>query len=315
MNMIYKVLGLREFENNPPVLVDIGASGAPPRQWRKIAFASIYVGFDADLRELDSTIKAKGQFKKSYILNNIVSDTKGTHKFYYTRSPYCSSTLPPLSEDLQDWSFTHLFEVVETAETEAITLTDVLRELSLDYVDWFKSDSQGTDLRLFQSLGDQILRRVIVAELEPGIMDAYAGEDKMHRVMAFMEGYPFWISDLKIKGPQRVRYQTLKDHFGRMEQRFLPYLLRSSAFWGEMSYVNTFRDKEMLTRRNLLLGWVFSTLKGQHGFSMELAQAGFSFFSDSVFQDLLKDSVLSIRKNHWKAPFRLARRIFEKVLA
>jgi len=314
MDMINRVLRLKEFEDNPPVLVDVGASGAPPEEWRKIAFASIYVGFDADLRELDSTSKETDRFSRSYILNNIVSDRKGAHKFYYTKSPHCSSTLLPLSESLQDWSFNHLFEVVQTGETDAITLIDVLRDLSLDYVDWFKCDSQGTDLRLLQSLGDLALRKVIVAELEPGIMDAYAGEDKIHRVMSFMEGYPFWMSDLKIKGPKRVRNVTLEAHFGRLERKLIPYSLRGSAFWGEMSYINAFRDKEILSKRNLLLGWVFSSLKGQHGFSMELAQTGFAFFRDPIFQELLKNSILSIRKNHWKVPFLLALRILQRAL-
>lgn len=314
MDMIKRVLGLREFEHHPPVLIDIGASGALPREWRKIAFASIYVGFDADLRDLDSTSKEKNRFNRSYILNNIVSDRKGAHQFYYTRSPHCSSTLPPLSESLQDWAFSHLFEVVKTAETEAITLIDVLRELSIDYVDWFKCDSQGTDLRLLQSLGDLALRKVIVAELEPGIMDAYAGEDKIHRVMSFMEGYPFWVSDLKIKGPNRVRRATLKEHFSRMERKLIPYSLRGSAFWGELSYFNTFRDTEMLSKRNLLLGWVFSSLKGQHGFAMELAQTGFAVFRDLIFRDLSKNSIFSIRKNHWKVPFLLALRILQRAL-
>jgi hypothetical protein len=127
-----------------------------------------------------------------------------------------------------------------------------------------------------------------------------------------MEGAPFWLSDLKIKGPMRLRHQTLEEHFARIEQRILPYSLKGSAFWGEMSYINTFRDFDMLNKRNLMLGWVLSSLKGQHGFSMELARTGSSLFKDGIFQDLLKHSILSIRKSLWKALPRLARRILRK---
>jgi hypothetical protein len=46
-----------------------------------------------------------------------------------------------------------------------------------------------------------------------------------------------------------------------------------------------------------------------------LAKTGFLLFSDPVFKDLLKDSILSIRKSYWKAPLRLACGILEKALA
>lgn len=310
--MIHRILCFEEFEEKPPVLIDIGASGALPHGWKILAPFSIYVGFDPDLRELNAAHEAKRSFRKQYLLNKIVAEEKGTRTFYYTSSPFCSSTLPPDKEKLRDWSFADLFQVTETAEIEAIALADVLSELSVDYIDWFKTDSQGTDLRLFRSLGHSIMRKVIVAEFEPGILDAYAGEDKMHDVMTFMEGYPFWLSDLTIKGPQRISPRTLEAHFGRLERKAFHHLLKNSAFWGEMSYVNAFTDKAMLTKRNLLLGWIFSTLKEQHGFSIELAQLGSSLFGHSIFQDLLNDSIRSIRKRRWKVPLNLFLKVLRK---
>src|SRR5262249_46181376 len=35
-----------------PVLVDVGASGAPPTIWDSLARHSAYIGFDPDLREI-----------------------------------------------------------------------------------------------------------------------------------------------------------------------------------------------------------------------------------------------------------------------
>jgi len=314
MKMTRRILGFEEFEERPPVLLDIGASGSLPQEWKILGPFSIYVGFDPDRRELEAAYEAKRLFKKQHLLNSIVAEEKGIRKFYYTHSPFCSSTLPPDREKLRDWSFGDLFDVTETAEIEAVTLPEVLSGLSLDYVDWFKADSQGTDLRLFRSLGHLILQKVIVAEFEPGIMDAYVGEDKMHDVMAFMEGYPFWLSDLTIKGPQRISPRILKAHFGRLEQKALHHLIKNSAFWGEMSYLNAYKGKEMLSKRNLLLGWIFSSLKGQHGFSLELAQLGASLFDGSIFEDLKRDSIKSIRRNRWKLPFYVGRNFFRKTI-
>ena len=52
-----------------------------------------------------------------------------------------------------------------------------LSKAGVDYVDWYKSDSQGTDMSIFDSLPKNISNKILAAEFEPGIIDAYQGED------------------------------------------------------------------------------------------------------------------------------------------
>jgi hypothetical protein len=58
-----------------------------------------------------------------------------------------------------------------------------LIKININYIDWFKTDTQGTDLRLFKTLPSKIADHVLAAEFEPGILDAYIGEDKLYSVM------------------------------------------------------------------------------------------------------------------------------------
>ena len=53
-----------------------------------------------------------------------------------------------------------------------------MKELEIKSFDWFKTDSQGTDLRLFKSIGETLIPKIIVAEFEPGFINSYLGEDK-----------------------------------------------------------------------------------------------------------------------------------------
>ncbi len=313
MDIIKEILNFEEFRKKPPVLLDIGASGNLHPEWEKIAKYSVCIAFDADNRDFEYIENDKSKFKKMYIINKIVTESNGKDKFYLTKSPYCSSSLAPNSARLKDWSFSELFQVERIVELQTISLPTVLKKLSINYVDWFKTDSQGTDLRLFRSLGPEIISNVIVAEFEPGINDAYLGEDKMHSVMSFMEDHPFWLSDLDIKGTQRIKIDTFKKNFNKIERRLFSCLLRKSAFWGEMIYINTFEQKEILNKRDLLLGWIFCTINQQHGFAFELAQIGKSLFEDQVFEMLENDSIRSIKRNRWKLPFYVAKRIYSKV--
>ena len=116
-----------------------------------------------------------------------VPDDTAEADFHLTRSPYCSSLLRPDAAALGDWDFARLFDVERTVRVPCVSLAKALREAGVTRVDWFKTDSQGTDLRLFQSLGEAICRRVLAVEFEPGIIDAYEGEDKLSAVLAAMD--------------------------------------------------------------------------------------------------------------------------------
>src|SRR5512140_639980 len=105
MGKLLGELGIR------PVLLDIGASGAPPPIWNEIAPHSIYVGFDPDLREIHDE-RSTG-FHRSVIVNEAVTADKDASevKFYLTRSPFCSTVLPPNPPATSHWMESNLFEV------------------------------------------------------------------------------------------------------------------------------------------------------------------------------------------------------------
>jgi len=70
---------------------------------------------------------------------------------------------------------------------------------------------------------------------EPGIIDAYEGEDKLWQLMEFMDGREFWMSDLKIKGSQWLRREVMESSTG-VEKRVMARLLKTSPGWGEVHF-------------------------------------------------------------------------------
>ena len=72
MKIIKTILTSGYFLENPPILVDIGASGEINKKWEIIAPHSVCIAFDADdrdfqINEVDSSI-----YKKLIIFNRIV---------------------------------------------------------------------------------------------------------------------------------------------------------------------------------------------------------------------------------------------------
>ncbi|HEY3308691.1 MAG TPA: FkbM family methyltransferase [Desulfuromonadaceae bacterium] len=309
MHIIDEILRREEFSGNPPVLVDIGASGAIHPKWRRIAPYSVCIAFDADEREMGFAAHETKGYRKLYIINRIVTaQSSATAQFYLTKSPYCSSLLKPDQQSLDQWAFGGLFEVDRVASLETVTLQSVLEKLGIGKIDWFKTDSQGTDLRLFRSLGDGLIRRVLVAEFEPGIIDAYKGEDKLRSLMTFMDDQPFWMSDLEIKGTQRMKRDTFENRLSPIEQRLLGNLMKIAPGWGEVTYINTFsKTADYLDKRDYLLGWIFAVIEKHYGFALEIAEHASARFPDPIFDEMQKYTWRSIKLEYSKFPSYLIR--------
>jgi hypothetical protein len=312
--LVDRIFQSQELMERPPIVVDIGASGEIHPSWRMFARYAVGVVFDADARETAYLEKADSGFRRLHVVPALVAERRAERvPFFFTRSPYCSSSLQPDHAALLDWSFAELFEVERTAELAATDLPSVLADLNLDRVDWFKSDSQGTDLRLFRSLGADLCRRALVAEFEPGIIDAYSGEDKLHDVLRFMDDLPFWVARMEVRGAQRINVDRVKSLFdpGELENlRAGRSGLPESPGWAEITFLNSLEGAP--EKRTLLLALAFAIVLEQLGFALEVALRGRSAFGEALFDtaiDALKHAVKSgnLRAMKNRARNRLAR--------
>lgn len=284
-NLVKKVMDHRDVAAQPPVLVDVGASGSLPDKWKSIAPYSICIAFDADTRDFDVKESINSGYKKLYSLNRLVAaESSPQIDFYLTASPYCSSSLKPDNESLTPWAFRRLFEVEEKIQMPSVILSNALTSCGVDYIDWYKTDTQGTDLRIFDALPDKTKNHVVVAEFEPGIIDAYCGEDKLYSLMFHMDKRPFWVTSMNIKGSQWISEDDLGG-LGKLQRLKIGCFLKTAPGWCEISYINKFNTPD-ISLRDYLLGWVFATIQKEHGFALYLAKNGFAKYDDPLFEQL-----------------------------
>jgi len=299
VTIIDRILQREEFQRRPPVLIDIGASGEIHIKWKKIARYAICIAFDADDREMSFTENKSSAFKKLITINRIVTDkSEGEVDFYLTRSPFCSSTLEPDMSKLSTWPFQDLFATERKIKLKSVTLMEALQNAGVHNIDWLKIDTQGTDLRIFRSLPENIRNMVLVAEFEPGIIDAYKGEDKLYELIAYMGQSCFYMSSIEIKGVQRLASRTIA-RLSPWQQRAFRSGHKISPGWGEVTYMNTMENDHDI--RTYLLAFVFALVEKQFGFALEIAEKAKKKTGD-VFFDELGDYALkqiSIIKLKW----------------
>jgi hypothetical protein len=310
MNIIKKVFSHQSLIDKPPVLIDLGASGEIHKKWKAIAKHSICIAFDADTRDFKPTITEGCGWKKLYSLNRLVlADEKKMSDFYLTKSPHCSSALQPDNDALKPWIFSHLFKVERSIKLPSLSLNASLFEIGIDYIDWYKTDTQGTDLRIFDSLPDEIKNKVIVAEFEPGIIDAYQGEDKLNELMLYMDKKPFWVTNMLIKGSQRIE-QSDYESLNYFQKRWIHLILRTAPGWCEISYINKMINDNTMRLRDYLLAWVFATIGGEHGFALSISKRGYHYFSDDLFLILERESRKRLSYSYHKIVFSALKRVF-----
>ena len=274
--IIRKIISHEAFIKKPPVLVDVGASGDIHSEWAEIAPYSVCLAFDGDDRELKVLESGNSGYKNLIVYHRVLTADSREHTlFYLTDSPYCSSLLKPDTESLKPYSFRDLFRVTEQKMLRAVSLPEVLKESKITYVDWFKTDSQGTDLRLFNSLPPEILRSVKIAEFEPGIIDAYTGEDKFGDLLCFMKGKPFLLDDLQLNGVYRIQPQTLQ----KLKHRdtVLRYMKKTPG-WVNAFFLNTGEESNTWELRDILFLLLCCLIRKQYGMCYELSEIALQRF-------------------------------------
>src|SRR5689334_22152559 len=101
MDLVRKVLSRAEFEERPPVLVDVGSSSGVHLAWKALAPYSICLAFDPDSREMKSVEHQSKQYKKLHIFPCALTDSPvDSVAVFLTKSPACSSTLKPQNHAL-----------------------------------------------------------------------------------------------------------------------------------------------------------------------------------------------------------------------
>lgn len=314
MGLIKKVLATEELISQPPVLIDIGASGSIHKKWKKIAPYSICIAFDADERDFDPGSAEKSLYKKLLIKKSLVSNKPGqAANFYLTASPHCSSLLEPDRESLADWAYSPIFSVEKVVQLDTTDIPSTLAEFGITYIDWYKSDSQGIDLQLFKSLPETIREQITIAEFEPGILDAYKNEDKLDGMLTYHDNLKtFWLAELIVKGPLRIPHDQLNKIIkNAFLQKLLGKLGTISPGWTEMTYCNAFKKNGVQTKRSLLMGWIGATLIKQHGFAYTLADKGYQQFGDTIFQEMKRASARKLLAGF--ISFRYLTLLFKKV--
>jgi hypothetical protein len=211
-------------------------------------------------------------------------------------------------KSLEPWIFRDLFTLEKKEKLPATTLHAALQKINISYIDWFKIDTQGTDLRLFRSVLPYLKSQILAVEFEPGIIDAYKGEDKLHMVMKEMYDNKYLLSSIKVQGAQRLH----TDYANKIGPWMAKRIIRKTPGWAEVTYLY---QSELSSPRDLLLLFIFALLERQYGFALEIITIASQKYSIGLFRDCEKAVWKKIVFEKGKAPLVILKRQFNKLFS
>jgi FkbM family methyltransferase len=295
-------------------LVDVGASLEPFAAFRPLLGRATYVGFDPDLREMHTETSAAG--RRVIVNKAVVAEAdRPTATFFLTRNPTASSTLRPAADEVAPYLHAYRYEVVREAEVPATTLDQALVAAGLDRLDWLKLDTQGTDLRLVESLSEPVFATLMAVDAEPGLDPYYETEDTFGELHRAMTERGFWLADIDLTPAVRLRRSTYDEalgartKFGRMRDEFA---LKASPIAVGPRYLRTLAslDKAGAGRDDYLRLWACAAFSGNNPFALDvIAECRDRHGADDLTTRLFDLSVRRNRRDARRGSWRLVDKV------
>ena len=301
--MIYKILKNKVFEKKPPVLIDVGASDEINSSWKKISKYSICLGFDTNIQNN----KNDNSYKKFYLIQSLISN-KNEKNFYFTFDKNCSSSLKPINKDIKKYLFNKKFVIKKTKKLKYITLNSVLKNYKISYIDWFKTDTQGTDLRIFKSLNQNIKKKILIAEFEPGFENVYTNEDTVADVVKYMIK-DFFIDSFKVKGDYYFNKKKTKLKFlNKLQNRFFHLFNKKQIVWANITFINKLKSK--FSKRDILLYIVIQILRKNYLIALKICEQKKKIIGDELYNYI----IINIKKEIQNKTFYLFIHLFKIII-
>lgn len=177
---------------HPLIIVDIGCRWGFADKFIDNSENIIVYGFDPDVEECSRLDKLYNH-KNIKLVPIGLSDRQGKRKLFLTNEPACSSLYKPDQMLTENYPCLDCAKEVSTIHVEVSTLDMWAKEARVEYIDYIKIDTQGSELDILKG-GEKILQSVRFLEIEVEFNPIYTDQPIFSEVDLFLRkhGFVLW---------------------------------------------------------------------------------------------------------------------------
>ena len=179
----------------------------------------------------------------------------------------------------------------------------MLKEHKIFYIDWFKTDTQGTDLN-FKSLNQNIKKKILIAEFEPGFENIYTNEDTVADVVKYMIK-DFFINSFKVKGDYYFSKKTKLKFLNKLQNRFFHLFNKKQIVWANITFINKLKGK--FSKRDILLYIAIQILRKNCLVALKICQQEKKIIGEELYNYI----VINVKKEIQNKTFYLFIHLFK----
>ena len=181
-------------ENNPLIIVDIGASGGIHERWRQYGAGIKTILFEPDYEEFEKLVSKKSE--NSLVINSALVEKSKIVDFNICKKQEVSSIYTPNQHLLDRYEDSERFNIERTVSLEADSLDNLLQKENINEIDFIKIDTQGSELDILKG-ATNFYENLIGLEVEVEFIELYYKQPLFSEVNSFIESKGFSLIDLK----------------------------------------------------------------------------------------------------------------------
>ncbi len=256
---------LKNILNETPLtLVDVGALDGIKAPWSDIESKHLRtIAFEP---QEDTGAAKADNFGVGLVA---LYDRQGSATMYLTKEPDASSLLEPNQTILNRYGIAKNYEVISTETVSVDTLDNQTDKQGLNFIDFIKLDTQGSELQILNESKQTLMRSVLGVEVEVNFIERYKGQHSFREVDQFLNEHGFEIFDLQRRFCKRktgAAYGSLKGQLTHGTSLYLRTIDSAKAILQKNSDV---QNRAAHTIHFILI----TLLYGYHDYAKEILEA------------------------------------------
>jgi len=185
----------RAFERKPLLVADVGARGGFERHWSLYGDQVVLMGFEADPEECEQ-LNQQASGSRNRFFPIALHQNKGPKTFYVTAYPNSSGFYPPDIQHVLRFPDKVNLVVVKTLEINTVDFDSFVGENGIDYVDFIKLDTEGSELDILKGAIKSLRKSVIGLSIEVWFQQWHEKQPVFGDIDSFLTPLGFRLFDL-----------------------------------------------------------------------------------------------------------------------